>query len=214
MSTGILPNAAGRWAFAPPLQPSLTPGLGSNLKQKQGSCDSTSACPSSPYPTPLESPGPCNFNKLQQRAHALPHHSLADFLAAIVQSLLHFPPPVGCAPFAHSSLLKSPSSDPSEPVGGLRLFPKGLPLEGGPWCRAGGFSGPSVYVLKACVCVQVEGGNGCCGNREIPGESQGTVGGGKLWGQELEGGKRENSTFPSASRTFSNRHACTVFTYS
>lgn len=68
-----------------------------------------------------------NFNKRQQWAYALPHHSLAYFLAAIVQRLLHFPPSAGCAPFAHSSPLKSQSSDPSEPVKwSLLLLPKVL----------------------------------------------------------------------------------------
>ena len=51
---------------------------------------------------------------------------------------------------------------------------------------------------------------------EVLGESQGTVGEGKLWEQELDGGKRENSTFPSVSFLFrvhfpTNIHALYLF---
>lgn len=115
------------------------------------------SCPEQPPPHPLRSQGSCNFNKLQQRAHALPHHSLAYFLAVIVQSLLHFPPSVGCAPFTHSSMLKSQSSDPGGPAGDSASFPKYLPLESSPWCLTVCIHWPRCIHSKSmhvCVCFR------------------------------------------------------------
>ena len=115
--TGTILNGGRRWAFVPLLHHFQTLDReASNLKTKARLLSSrlhtTSHCMEQPPPHPLQSQGSCNFNKLQQGTHALPHHSLAYFLAAIVQSLLHFPPSVGCAPFAHSSLLPPSRSSP------------------------------------------------------------------------------------------------------
>lgn len=122
----------------PPLQGFQTQDREAILNKSKDSLGLHLSLGEHPLPHPLESPGSCNFNKLQHRAHALPHHSLADFLAAIVQSLLHFPPSVGRALFAHSSPLKSQSSDPSEPAGASTSSSKSFHQKEGPLVHRAG----------------------------------------------------------------------------
>lgn len=139
---------ARRCALIPPSARLPDPGQRSNLQQKRRLTRTPPLLGGTPpLPHPLESPGSCNFNKRQHRAHALPHHSLADFLAAIVQSLLHFPPSVGRAPFAHSSLLKSQSSDPSEPAGASTSSSKSLHQKEGPLVHRAGSRDPTSSIF-------------------------------------------------------------------